>query len=190
MFGSRLDMGDANAAMIDSDDRPRSAASGGLELDVVASDHGDANLIPDLVAWAERAATHLGLGGQVRVRLVRDAEMAALHERTTGVPGTTDVLTFDLRDDPGAANPVLDVDVVLCTDEARRQSSERAHPVIAELTLYFVHALLHCTGHDDHDDAGYARMHEAEDRVLRAIGLGSVFAGSGNDSRPPDGGDR
>lgn len=190
MFGSRLDMGDATAAMIDPDDRPRSAASGGLELDVVSSNHGDADLIPDLLTWAERAATHMGLGGQVRVRLVRDAEMAELHQRTTGVPGTTDVLTFDLRDDPDPADRVLDVDVVLCTDEARRQASERGHSVIAELTLYLVHALLHCTGHDDHDDAGYARMHEAEDRVLRAIGLGPIFAPSGNDSGPRDGGDR
>ncbi len=105
--------------------------------------------------------------------------MAELHERTTGVQGTTDVLTFDLRDDPDPSNPVLDADVVLCTDEARRQASERGHAIVAELTLYLVHALLHCTGHDDHDDDAYARMHEAEDRVLRAIGLGAVFAGDG-----------
>lgn len=173
--------------MIDSDDRPRSAASGRLELDVVASNHADAELISELVAWAERAAAHLGIRGQVRVRLVRDAEMAELHERTTGVPGTTDVLTFDLRDDPDPDDPVLDVDVVLCTDEARRQASERAHTTVAELTLYLVHALLHCTGHDDHDDQAYARMHEAEDRVLGAIGLGTIFASERPDPESDDG---
>ncbi len=161
--------------MMDADDRPRSSPLGGEALDIVASDGADRELAASLSGWGKRVLAHLGLRGQVRVRLVRDAEMSALHERTTGVPGTTDVLTFDLREVPDPGDRRMDVDVVLCTDEARRQAAARGHEPVAELTLYLVHALLHCTGHDDHDDEAFDRMHRAEDEILRAVGLGEVF---------------
>lgn len=124
---------------------------------------------------AAAAAAELDLRGEVRVRLVADTEMAAAHEKYAGVPGTTDVLTFDLRSSPQAD---LDADLYACVDEARRQAAARGHAVGDELLLYIVHGILHCLGHDDHDDASSAQMHEEEDRVLRAIGVGPVFAGA------------
>jgi probable rRNA maturation factor len=101
--------------------------------------------------------------------------MAVAHERYSGIPGTTDVLTFDLRDE--AAGP-LDTDILICLDEAIRCGAERGHAANRELLLYVVHGILHCLGHDDHDDAGYARMHAREDEVLEAIGVGRTFAAS------------
>ncbi|MBU6414337.1 MAG: rRNA maturation RNase YbeY [Planctomycetes bacterium] len=112
-------------------------------------------------------------GGSVRVVVVSDIEMAAAHERFSGVAGTTDVLTFDLRED--GAGP-LDTDILICLDEAERCGAERGHPTSRELVLYIVHGVLHCLGHDDHDPAAYARMHAREDEVLEAIGIGRVFA--------------
>jgi probable rRNA maturation factor len=130
-------------------------------------------------AWlADRAGAalaRLGAGGEVRVRIVPDTEMAAAHVRYCNDPGTTDVLTFDLREDPSAGGP-LDVDVLVCADEARRQAASRGGAVERELLLYVVHAVLHCLGEDDHDEAGARRMHEREDATLAAIGVGPVFA--------------
>ena len=168
-------MGDGSAIM-EADDIPRSIPGRAVEFDVLASHDADGPLLSPFRSWGERAISHLGLTGQVRVRLVRDEEMAALHERTTGISGTTDVLTFDLREDADPRDRRMDVDVVLCTDEARRQGEARGHDPASELTLYLVHALLHCLGHDDHDDDAFERMHRAEDEILRAIGLGDVFA--------------
>jgi probable rRNA maturation factor len=105
--------------------------------------------------------------------------MDALHRRHTGVAGTTDVLTFDLRE--MGLGP-LDVDIVVCLDEADRQAASRGHAVERELLLYVVHGLMHCLGHDDHEEAACARMHAAEDAVLTAIGVGPVYA------RPEGGG--
>ena len=116
-------------------------------------------------------ADRFGVAGEVRARLVADDEMSALHVRHTGVPGTTDVLTFDLAETPGT----LDVDLVLCVDEARRRAHEYGHDATRELALYLVHGVLHCLGHDDHDEAGYARMHTLEDELLTAAGVGRVF---------------
>jgi probable rRNA maturation factor len=113
-------------------------------------------------------------GHEVRVRIVGDAEMTALHAQHADDPTTTDVLTFDMRDDD--AGP-LDVDIVVCADEANRQAAARARGVETELLLYALHGALHCLGHDDHDDGAYARMHAREDEVLSRIGVGALFAG-------------
>lgn len=124
---------------------------------------------------AAAAARLLAVAGEVRVRVVGDTEMAAAHERYSGVPGTTDVLTFDLRDDPAAGGP-LDTDILVCIDEARRQAAARGLSVERELLLYIVHGVLHCLGFDDHDEAAHRAMHDEEDRVLEAIGVGRTFA--------------
>jgi probable rRNA maturation factor len=119
-----------------------------------------------------------GVRGEVRARVAGDEEMAAAHGRYMGESGPTDVLTFDLSEG-GEGSGLLDADLLLGIGEARRQASERGHAVERELLLYLVHGVLHCLGHDDHDDAGYARMHAEEDRVLEAIGVGRTFdAGS------------
>lgn len=120
-------------------------------------------------------------GGSVRIRLVTDAEMAAAHAKYSGIEGTTDVLTFDMRDEvEGQAEDLpadpLDVDVWVCVDEARRQAAARNIELLREILLYCLHAVLHCLGHDDHDEEGFARMHAEEDRILEHIGVGRTFA--------------
>ncbi len=130
------------------------------------------------IAWVKsklEAAMHvLDVRGTLRVRIVGDDEMAKAHAEFLEIDGTTDVLTFDLREDP--LDPVLDVDILACLDEATRQATRRGHEPRAEILLYGVHGLLHCLGHDDHDEAAAARMHAEEDRVLTRLGLGAVYA--------------
>ncbi|MEZ6232866.1 MAG: rRNA maturation RNase YbeY [Phycisphaerales bacterium] len=128
--------------------------------------------------WLRRhvasAAGELACAGEVRVRAVGDAEMRAAHARHLGEDSTTDVLTFDLRENAEGGAP-LDVDVLVCVDEAERQGGERGHPASHELLLYIVHAMLHCLGYDDRDEASFAAMHAREDEVLGAIGVGLVY---------------
>lgn len=126
------------------------------------------------------------------MRLVLDAEMAQSHEEFAGVPGTTDVLTFDMTDpeDDPIDRPTavlrnggivverrkfVDTDIMVCVDEAKRQGEARGHDVFHELLLYSVHGLLHCLGHDDHEETSYEAMHALEDAVLTKLGIGVVF---------------
>lgn len=160
------------------------------------------------LAWltrhAEQALRRVGGQGEVRVRIVGDEAMAAAHEEFAGVPGTTDVLTFDMSEPIEAAGPesgeergewsppplptldqirqddvrssyVLDTDILVCLDEANRQSAARGYPCERELLLYTLHGVLHCIGFDDHEEADFEAMHAAEDAVLAAIGVGPVF---------------
>lgn len=132
-----------------------------------------------LTDHARAAVASLGhrAGGDVRVRVVGDDEMAQAHWQFSRVRGTTDVLTFDLSEGGAAAGGApLDVDVLVCIDEAARQAAVRGHAVERELLLYVVHAVLHCLGEDDTTDEAAARMHAREDAVLSAIGVGVVYA--------------
>lgn len=139
----------------------------------------DRRLSPADRSWLERttgaALEAIGASGEVRVRVVGDTEMAAAHERYAGEPGTTDVLTFDLRPEPAAGSP-LDVDILVCIDEAQRQAAARGHDALRELLLYIIHGVLHCLGHDDHDPEAARRMHAEEDRILALVGVGPVYA--------------
>ncbi|MCU0689310.1 MAG: rRNA maturation RNase YbeY, partial [Phycisphaerales bacterium] len=112
-----------------------------------------------------------GVGpSSVAVRVVGDGEMAAAHQKHLGLDSTTDVLTFDLGS--SVTEPrCVQADIIVCLDEATRQATARGHGVREELLLYIIHGMLHCLGHDDHDDDAFARMHAEEDRVLSAIGV-------------------
>ncbi len=152
------------------------ACQGQIEVEIVNSTPMHADWSTTVGARAVAAIRHLGLRGQVRVRVVGDAEMAAAHLEFCDVEGTTDVLTFDMSSERDAdGRPVLDVDILACADEAARQGAARGHSLERELLLYIVHGLMHCLGHDDHDEAAAAAMHAEEDRVLTAIGVGATY---------------
>lgn len=138
--------------------------------------------------------------GELRVRVIDDGAMSAAHEEYTGVSGTTDVLTFDMSDPPDVGENelpsvwcgldevggnfkrdslVLDVDIMICYDEASRRADEFGHTTERELLLYVVHGALHCLGYDDHDEHEFERMHDMEDAILEKIGVGRLFRGGG-----------
>lgn len=152
----------------DDDDRPPAERVVDLTDPGALLDPTDARWLRDT---AERAVALLGAGGEVRVKVVADAEMADAHLRYADTPGTTDVLTFDLSESAGA----LDTDIMVCFDEAARRAAERAHDTRRELLLYIVHGVLHCLGHDDHDEEDFRRMHAAEDELLERLGVGATF---------------
>ena len=114
-------------------------------------------------------------GGAWSITVVRDHEMKALHKRSMNLGTTTDVLTFDMSDpDEGTRRP-LDLDTVICVDEARRRAEEFGHSVDHELLLYALHSLLHVQGYDDLTPGQFKRMHAREDELLTQIGMGPIF---------------
>lgn len=153
-----------------------------------------------LTRRAVDAVRAMNAAGEVRVRVIDDAAMSAAHEEYTGVSGTTDVLTFDMSDPPEVdagelpavwcgidevtggfrrESLALDVDIMICFDEAVRRSGEYGHAPESELLLYVVHGALHCLGYDDHDEEEFERMHDMEDVILEKIGVGRLFRRGG-----------
>ncbi len=101
------------------------------------------------------------------IAIVDDPTIAELHQRYMGLPGPTDVLSFDLADRPGGA---IEGEVVASADTAAAQAAHRGLPHRQELLRYVIHGTLHLTGMADHTPAGRKAMRAREDQVLAAIG--------------------
>ena len=109
---------------------------------------------------------------EIGIMLLDDRRMAAVHQRWLGIPGPTDVITFDLS---AAAGPgrgdALAGDIVLSTETARRMARTFGWTPRQELAYYLVHGLLHLTGCDDHTPADRRTMRARERAVMTACGL-------------------
>jgi probable rRNA maturation factor len=122
--------------------------------------------VEPLAAVARETMTGEGVAdSELSLSLVTEDEIADLHERYMGEPGSTDVLSFPLdledRDEDGVR--ILG-DVVIAPAVAAR--SNPADPA-AELRLLVVHGILHLLGHDHMDDAGRAEMWARQERYAR-----------------------
>ena len=132
---------------------------------------------PPLHGWFERrlarAAALMGIDvGTISVSVVGEQRMTQLHEQYLGESSSTDVLTFDLRDDP--SDP-LEGDLVLCLDEALHHAARCGHQTREELLLYAIHGMLHLVGHEDGDSDSAAQMHQRENAILTKLGIGPIY---------------
>ncbi len=118
---------------------------------------------------------------QLSVRLLGDAQMIQLHKRFLNLPGTTDVLSFELEHD--AAGQTCEGELAVCVAEARRQAQRRGLPTRHEVLLYCLHGMLHLSGFDDKTPKDFQRMHRREDQLLRRLGVGRVFSVAAPPSR-------
>lgn len=112
----------------------------------------------------------------ISIALVDDPAIAEINKTHLNHQGPTDVITFDLRDEPAAP---VEGEIVVSIDTATRESAARGHDLSAELGLYVVHGTLHLLGYDDHEEADAARMHAREDEILTALGVGSIYGKAG-----------
>lgn len=115
---------------------------------------------------------------EISIALVGDATMSRLHQDFMGIPGPTDVLTFELDHD--AAGTCTAGEIVICVPEARRRCVDHGVSLDRELLLYALHGMLHLAGLDDRTDKAFEAMHRTEDQILSAIGVGPVFAAAGS----------
>ena len=104
---------------------------------------------------------------EVDLAVVTSAQMAALNRRYLRRAGPTDVLSFDLSDDPAEG---IRAQIVVCGDIAARQALRRGHTAQQELMLYVVHGLLHLIGcYEDASPQAAARMHARQEELLEAF---------------------
>ena len=139
-----------------------------------------------IINWTNSVLSHINNPGSIRAKLVDDEQMAAAHLQFSGIPGTTDVLTFDLAGEEPIESPienkVLDTDLIICVDEAARQAQTQSHTTAHEILLYIIHGTLHCLGYNDHTQDDYNRMHTKEDQLLTQAGIGPLFNTDTNQS--------
>lgn len=102
------------------------------------------------------------LSAQVNVVFVSDAKIKALNKKFHKKDSYTDVLAFDLGDE---------LDIVVSTDAAARNSRIFGTTKQYELRLYVVHGLLHFLGYDDKTRKQKTRMQKRAERILSHVHL-------------------
>jgi probable rRNA maturation factor len=107
---------------------------------------------------------------ELSIRLVDDAEIAALNLRHRRRRGPTDVLSFSLVEGAYAAHRgALLGDVVISLDTAARQARRGRRSLDQEALRLLIHGALHLIGHD-HVRPRQARvMRAAERRLWREV---------------------
>ncbi len=126
----------------------------------------------DLRGWICAALVNRtpGATAEVCLRLVSEAEMAALNRDYRGKSGPTNVLSFPAGLPPELALPLLG-DIVICAPVVAREAAEQGKPLAAHWAHMAVHGSLHLLGFDHIEEADAATMEALETTVLAQLGF-------------------
>lgn len=115
----------------------------------------------------------------ISLAIVNDKEIAELHEAWLGIPGPTDVLSFDLSG-PGRSQHAphrnrdsIRGEIIASAETASREALLYHWSPDHELTYYFLHGLLHLNGYNDQTPSERTSMRRKERSLMKAIGLPS-----------------
>mgnify|MGYP002047649965 FL=1 len=113
----------------------------------------------------------------ISLAIVNDKAIADLHETWLGIPGPTDVLSFNLSS-PEYAQPShhgkrhgIHGEIIASAETAAREARVYSWSPEHELSYYLIHGLLHLVGYDDHTPSERSSMRRKERSVMKAIGL-------------------
>jgi probable rRNA maturation factor len=110
------------------------------------------------LAWqSRRPKSEIASLNRVHVLVVSDRRMTALHKQFCGIPGPTDVLTFQHGE------------IVISADTAMTQARMFGTSVTAEIQLYVLHGLLHLAGFDDATPSKRRQMHQLQKRLMTTV---------------------
>lgn len=112
-------------------------------------------------------------GWELGIHLVSARAMARLHVRWLGVPGSTDIITFD----HGSGRGRLHGELFISVEDAVRQSEDFGTSPGSELARYVVHGILHLQGYDDLEPSARRTMKARENAWVRRAARGRNLAG-------------
>jgi rRNA maturation RNase YbeY len=107
------------------------------------------------------------------VHFIPPAAMAKINKRFLDHEGSTDVITFDLREgyaEAEMARHELAGEIYISIADAVKQAREFSTEWPEEVARYVVHGVLHLQGYDDLEPAARTVMKREENRLLKALG--------------------
>ncbi len=142
-----------------------------LDLDLqIALDLPGLPAESDFRRWAEAALAGAGYAkdAELTIRMVNEAESAALNESYRHKPGPTNVLSFPFAA-PSAVETALLGDIVICAPVVLREAVVQGKTPEAHWAHLVAHGVLHLLGYD-HDETQAEAMESLEIRILAALG--------------------
>ena len=110
-----------------------------------------------LVWQARRPKSEIACVNPIDILIVSDRRMAVLHKEFCGIPGATDVLTFQHGE------------IVISADTAATRARMLHTSVTAEIQLYLLHGLLHLAGFDDATPSRRRQMHQLQEKLMATV---------------------
>ena len=113
----------------------------------------------------ENICQYLNINRDLELIITNDENIKQLNKEHRGVDKATDVLSF----------PLEDIDfmplgsIVISIDMAKKVANSLGHSVDDEITLLFIHGLLHILGFDHEVDNG--EMREKEEDIIKHFNL-------------------
>jgi len=117
----------------------------------------------------------------VGVSLVSEDEIKEINRDFRGIDKVTDVLSFpqfestdEILAEIEGDEALVDIplgDVVICLDQAERQSKEYGTSIRREVTYLFVHSVLHLLGYDHIDEEDRSLMRTHEEKIMTSLDI-------------------
>jgi probable rRNA maturation factor len=141
--------------------------------------------VPTPEALAHWAAAALAGGRfspaarEMTIRLVDEAESAALNRSYRGRSGPTNVLSFPFEPPPGMPAGEITTellgDLVICAPLIQTEAADQGKAEQAHWAHIVVHGTLHLLGHDHQSDEEANAMEALETRILTALGFEAPY---------------
>lgn len=109
---------------------------------------------------------------ELGIHFVGAKEMAQVNWQYLQHEGSTDVITFDHREESSRIpHPALKIhgELFLCVDDAVSQAKQFKTNWHSELVRYIVHGVLHLLGYDDLQPELKRKMKREENRLVRLL---------------------
>ncbi|PKM80909.1 MAG: rRNA maturation RNase YbeY [Firmicutes bacterium HGW-Firmicutes-13] len=111
---------------------------------------------------------------EVSLCFVDNIYIKELNRRYRKKDEVTDVLSFPQVDDDTFKSTlespeVLLGDIVISLERAREQAQAAGHSLLQEVTLLFVHGLLHLLGYDHGSDKEFEKMEQKTGKIMEKI---------------------
>ena len=129
----------------------------------------------EAIRKAEKLPIYIG------VSVVSEGEIREINNDFRGIDKVTDVLSFpqfenaeEIIEELEGDEALVDIpvgDVVICLDQAERQSLEYGTTIRREVTYLFVHSILHLLGYDHMDADDKIEMRKREELIMDALDI-------------------
>lgn len=129
--------------------------------------------VPDeerLQRWVAAALRGRRQQAELVIRVVDEAESAALNRTYRGKDRPTNVLSFPFDAPPPVESALLG-DLVICAPVVQREARAQGKPLEAHWAHMVVHGVLHLLGHEHQNDVQAAEMESLEVGILGTLGF-------------------
>lgn len=128
----------------------------------------------EFLRWATAALAGLRQRAEIAVRIVDEAESAALNAQYRQKDYATNVLSFPSELPEDCEPPILG-DLAICAAVVAREAAEQGKPLAAHWAHMVIHGCLHLLGFDHIDDDDAELMEAREIVTMQSLGMANPY---------------